>query len=236
MHDFAYRPSVGTGKSLMPALPILRSSFVDQAYRAIKQRIVGGEFGPGTQLNIDALGRQLGVSNSPIREALRRLENERWIETIPFRGAFVRPFEQAEVAQLYEIRQMIELAALRKVMPRPPAGQVKRLAEALVEIQAAVRKNDPITYLAADTRFHQAIVDMAGNPRLSEMYATLVEQGKCFMLGRGPESMARYRKGRDQHGAIYEAVRRGDTKEAVRLLEEHLRVTDGDRSRKAGQK
>jgi DNA-binding GntR family transcriptional regulator len=220
----------------MPALPISRSSFVDQAYRAIKQRIVGGEFGPGTQLNIDALARQLGVSNSPVREALRRLENERWVETIPFRGAFVRPFERAEVAQLYEIREMIELAALRKAMPNPASEQLKLLAEALAGIRTAVRKNDPITYLAADTRFHQVIVDMAGNPRLSEMYATLVEQGKCFMLGRGPESMARYRKGRDQHGAICDAVRRGDTKGAVRLLEEHLRVTPEDKSNTPGKK
>lgn len=220
----------------MTALSISRSSFVEQAYRAIKQRIVSGEFRPGTQLNIDALARQLGVSNSPIREALRRLENERWVETIPFRGAFVRPFDQAELADLYELRAMLELSALRKVMPRPSAEGLNQLEKALAELRAAVEKSDPLAYLAADTRFHQSIVDMAGNRRLSEMYATLVEQGKCFMLGRGPESMARYRKGRDQHGAIFEAVRRGDTTAAVRLLEEHLRIRPEETSKKAGKK
>lgn len=217
----------------MTALSISRSSFVEQAYRAIKQRIVSGEFGPGTQLNIDALARQLGVSNSPVREALRRLENERWVETIPFRGAFVRPFDQSELADLYELRGMLELSALRKVMPRPPAEGLKRLEEAVAELRAAVEKSDPLAYLAADTRFHQSVVDMAGNKRLSEMYATLVEQGRCFMLGRGPESMARYRKGRDQHGAILDAIRRGDTKGAVKLLEEHLRISPEETSKKA---
>ncbi len=211
----------------MTALPLSRSSFVDQAYRAIKQRIVSGDFGPGTQLNIDALARQLGVSNSPIREALRRLENERWVETIPFRGAFVRPFDQSELADLYELREMLEMSALRKGMSRHESATVAQLAKALDDLRAAVRKNDPLAYLAADTRFHQAIVDMAGNRRLSEMYATLVEQGKCFMLGRGPESMARYRKGRDQHGPIFEAVRRGDARRAARLLAEHLRISPG---------
>ncbi|HPD28611.1 MAG TPA: GntR family transcriptional regulator [Phycisphaerae bacterium] len=212
----------------MPPSAISRLSFVEQAYQAIKQRIVGGDFGPGTQLNIDALARQLGVSNSPVREALRRLENERWVETIPFRGAFVRPLDPVELAGLYELRGMLELAALRKVMPRPPAEGLGQLEKALAELRAAVRRSDPLAYLAADTRFHQAIVDMARNKRLSEMYATLVEQGKCFMLGRGPESMARYRKGRDQHGAIFDAVRRGDGKRAVRLLEEHLRIGPED--------
>ncbi len=215
---------------------ISRLSFVEQAYQAIKQRIVGGDFGPGTQLNIDALARQLGVSNSPVREALRRLENERWVETIPFRGAFVRPFDQSELADLYELRAMLELSALRKVMPRPDAGRLESLAKALRDIRTAVRKNDPMAYLAADTRFHQAIVDMAGNERLSEMYATLVEQGKCFMLGRGPGSMARYRKGRDQHGAIFDAICGGDTTAAVRLLADHLRIAFDDTPAKGGKK
>lgn len=220
----------------MHPLAISRLSFVEQAYQAIKQRIVGGDFGPGTQLNIDALARQLGVSNSPIREALRRLENERWVETIPFRGAFVRPFDQSELADLYELRAMLELSALRKVMPRPDAGRLESLAKALRDIRTAVRKNDPMAYLAADTRFHQSVVDMAGNERLSEMYATLVEQGKCFMLGRGPGSMARYRKGRDQHGAIFDAVSGGDTQAAVKLLEDHLRITFDDKPAKGGKK
>ena len=76
---------------------------------------------PGTQLNIDALARQLGVSNSPVREALRRLENERWVETIPFRGAFVRPFDQSELADLYELREMLEVVGPAK-SDAPPAG------------------------------------------------------------------------------------------------------------------
>lgn len=209
----------------MSAAPLRRSSFVDEAYRAIKQRIVGGEFASGAALNIDALARQLGVSNSPIREALRRLENERWVETIPFRGAYVRPHDPAEIADLYELRQMLELAALNKALPKLPAAELARLKAALVEIHAAAQREDPIAYLAADTRFHQALVDMAGNHRLSEIYATLVEQGRCFMLGRGPENMARLRKGRDPHGPIYQAILAGDGDRAAQLLRSHLQVT-----------
>lgn len=209
----------------MSPRPIKRSSFVEEAYRAIRQRIVGGDFAPGTPLNIDALARELGVSNSPIREALRRLENERWVETIPYRGAFVRPFDPGELAEVYELREMLELAAMSKVMPKPPAESVKQLSKILADIRKSLREGDPMGYLTADTRFHQCIVDMAGNRRLSEMYAMLVEQGKCFLLGRSRESISRYRKGRDQHGDLYAAIRDGDLKEASLILESHLRLS-----------
>lgn len=206
-------------------VPLRRSSFVDEAYRAIKQRIVGGDFPPGRALNIDALARQMGISNSPIREALRRLENERWVQTVPFRGAYVRAHDPAEVADVYELRQMLELAALAKAMARRPMPSMEGLHAALEDIQAAIRSGDAMGYLAADTRYHQALVDTAGNRRLSEIYATLVEQGRCFMLGRGPESMARMRKGRDQHGPIYQAILAGKSTQAMRLLKAHLQVT-----------
>lgn len=207
------------------AVPLSRSSFVTQAYHAIKQRILGGEFAPGAPLNIDALARQLGVSNSPVREALRRLENERWVETIPFRGAFVRPFDATELRDLYEIRQIVELGALRKVMPHPPAEKVKILGQALERIQSALKSGDPLAYLNADAWFHQVLVDMAGNRRLSEMYATLAEQGRCFVLGRTSEAMASLREGQDQHAELFEAIRGGDTRRAAKILESHLSVT-----------
>jgi DNA-binding GntR family transcriptional regulator len=205
--------------------PIKRVNFVDEAYAAIRRLIVSGEFPPGAQLKIDALARILGVSNSPIREALRRLENERWVQTIPYRGAFVRALDEAELVELYELREFIETSALRKAMPRPVREHAKALREAQARIRAALRAKDLAEYLAADTRFHQTIVDMAGNRRLSELFATLVEQGKCFMLGRTQQAMAKYRDGRDQHAEIVETIAKGDTAGAIELLQQHLRIT-----------
>jgi DNA-binding GntR family transcriptional regulator len=249
----------------MTIRPIQRVNFVDQAYQALKQLIVSGDLSPGSQLNIDALSRQLGVSNSPIREALRRLEHERWIETIPFRGAFVRPLDESELLELYEFREIIELAALRKLMRSPaplaaefagvkfpsrtlslpashPAVGGKRfqpadvgesiparagdiLREIVAEIEAAITGVDSFRYLQADARFHQAIVDMAGNRRLSDLFRTLVEQGRSFMLGRTPEAMARCRGEPDEHAQLLEAIERGDRRGAERMLRAHLRIS-----------
>lgn len=202
-----------------------RVNFVDEAYGAIKRLILSGQLRPGTQLKIDGLSQRLGVSNSPIREALRRLEHERWVETIPYRGSFVRPFDEHELKELYEVREMLELAALRKAMPIVSADGITRLERASGEIQTALRKKDQAGYLTADTTFHQALVDLAGNGRLSELFGTLAEQGKCFSLGRGSEAMGRYKAGQDEHVQLLKLIRQGKTREAIALLKRHLRVS-----------
>lgn len=247
----------------MTVRPLQRANFVDQAYAAIKELIVSGELKLGDQLNIDALARRLAVSNSPIREALRRLEHERWVETIPFRGAFVRPLDAAELAELYEMRQIIELAALRKVMRtiRPGTNRRPRTDSAAAEagtgrsdsvrrkahttaksdanglatlrtiaaqIDAAVTAGDALGYLNADARFHQALVDLAGNRRLADLFRTLVEQGRSFMLGRTPAAMARCRRERDEHEQLLDLIDRGDSRAACRLLRRHLRFSSND--------
>ncbi|MBN1492414.1 MAG: GntR family transcriptional regulator [Phycisphaerae bacterium] len=208
----------------MQCEPLQRLSLVDGAYAAIKQRILSGQLAPGTALNIDALRREMGVSNAPIREALRRLEHERWIETVPFRGAFVRPFDAAELADLYELREMLELAAIEKILPRPRAEGVARLAEALDEIRSALARQDAAAYLSADIRFHQAIVDMAENGRLSGVYATLVEQGRCFVLRRRLDDSAKCRHEATEHAELLEAIRSGHKALAKRLIRSHVRA------------
>ncbi len=211
----------------MSSDPLPRANFVDQAYGAIKRLIVGGELRPGSQLKIEVLSKRLGVSSSPIREALRRLENERWVETVPFRGAFVRPLDEAELVELYEFREIIELAALRKLMRKAasPGRPLDALRAIVGELAAAVQAGDALAYMRSDARFHQTIVDMAGNRRLSDLFATLVEQGRSFMLGRTPEAMARYKQERDQHAELLELIGAGDRGAALRLLRKHLRVS-----------
>jgi DNA-binding GntR family transcriptional regulator len=147
------------------------------------------------------------------------------VTTIPFRGAFVHPFDETEILEVYEIRAIIELAALVKVMPSPPAKRVAALGQILERIRAALTSGDQAGYLSADTDFHRTIVELAGNERLTEMFTTLAEQGKCFMLGRTHEAMEKYKDGNDDHVGLFEAIRNGQTDEAIRLLTQHVRVT-----------
>lgn len=209
----------------MPARPIKRSHLGDAAYAAIKQLIVSGELPPGSRLVIQDLAERLQVSNSPIREAIHRLENEHWVVAEPFKGAVVPKLEPRELKELYEIRMMMELAAVTKGMADAPASMVDRLQTAQQKIAEALRAGDGLAYLAADSAFHQTLVDMAGNSRLSRMFATLAEQGRCFLLGRTAEAMKRHRDEPDSHAEILNAIRQGDSGRAIELLRLHFEDT-----------
>ena len=212
-----------TATIVSAALP--RKNLVDQVYLAIRKGIATGELLPGWQLKIDSLSSELEVSSTPIREALRRLEHERWIEVIPYRGAFVRPIDATEIEELYEIREILETAALRKAMPSVAPGSLKLLDTAASDIRAALARGDQAGYMTADAHFHEIIVQMAGNERLSQIFSTLAQQGRCFLLGRTAEAMGRAEEEADQHDQLLATIREDQTRAALQLLRQHLRFS-----------
>jgi DNA-binding GntR family transcriptional regulator len=119
-------------------------------------------------------------------------------------------------------------AEVREGTPAPGemdgSDRLGALRAIVTEIEAAVKAADAMAYLQADARFHQTIVDLADNRRLSELFRTLVEQGRSFMLGRTPEAMARCRDGPDEHAELLDCVQRGDRRGACRLLAAHLKI------------
>jgi DNA-binding GntR family transcriptional regulator len=119
----------------------------------------------------------------------------------------------------------MELAALTKGMSNPTACMIERLQATQEEIAEALQSGDGLAYLAADSAFHQTIVDMARNSRLSVMFATLAEQGRCFMLGRTAEAMKKHREEPESHAEILEAIRRKDSARAIDLLGHHFKET-----------
>jgi DNA-binding GntR family transcriptional regulator len=206
----------------MQAERLPRTNLVSAARSAIKRLIVTGQLSPGTPLKIEELATRLGVSSSPIREALRLLQSDGLVEIVPFCGATVRAFGHAELAEVYEIREFLETGALRKAAPDFPPDCIKKLEAAWAEMQKAMAVGDQAAFLAADIAFHQGIVDMASNKQLSELYSTLAERGMCFMLGR---DAALFNQCRQEHSGLLKAIRSHEAKKALRLLEEHFRDT-----------
>ena len=199
-----------------------RVNLVSEVRRAIKEQIICGQLKPGTPLRMEELTRRLGVSSSPIREALRLLEQDHLVQIVPFQGAYVRRLDHQELLELYEIRKFLEIGALQKGMPSPPAELLARLQKAHTDIQQALRARDQAGFLAADMAFHETIVDMAGNQRMSEMFCSLTEQGQCFVLGR---ERKHFKRAAVQHADILQAISSGDVAKATRLLEKHFRET-----------
>jgi len=200
-----------------------RSNITSEAYSAIKKMILSGRLTPGTQVNIEKLSRLLGTSNTPVREAICRLERERWIETIAYRGAFVRLYDTTELIELYEIREFIELSSLQKYLKDISKEDIDNLEKANSKILASLEKKDSGEYLKADIEFHKCIVAITGNKRLIELFETLVEQGKCFALGHGPEVMEIREEEIKQHENLLAAIKNRKTPEAVKLMKNHIK-------------
>jgi DNA-binding GntR family transcriptional regulator len=195
--------------------------------------IMDGTLPPGSQLGEAELASQLGISRGPLREALQRLVQQGIARSEPHRGVFVTSLDEEDVRDIYLARSAIETAACRLVLQHNPQRSAKRLAEAHRAMETAARRGDPTALSAADTRFHQILVDESGSVRLKRMAETLfVETRMCITALQDkyqtPDLMV------DEHAAIIEALRDGDEGRLVSLLDAHMqdavqRLINGDR-------
>jgi DNA-binding GntR family transcriptional regulator len=190
---------------------------MDAVLEWLRNRILNDELVPGTQLFQEDVARQLGVSSTPVREAFGALEAEGFVERRPHRGVIVAERSDRDVAEVYELRAVIETLALRKL-----AGIKKPnfdgLEEALVEAQQALAVSDLRRLQRANSAFHIALVKAVGSPVLADIMENLVPKSHLFVtLGR-PQMVRAQR----DHGEVLGAIKRGDVEYANKLLTRHL--------------
>lgn len=195
----------------------------EQAYMAIKKQILDGVLRPGEQLIETQLAEQLGMSRTPVRNALLRMEHEKLVTSVPNGGTFVASLSPVDVAETYDIREVIEgLAArllARKITP-VEAERLRALAEK-VDSQSAT--------LNDDLEFHSAIVNMCGNSRLAELVDTFCLHSMTFdersrqMVASGNVELLRTNRDLDAHRTVAEAIIQGDGYEAEEKLKLYIR-------------
>jgi DNA-binding GntR family transcriptional regulator len=190
-------------------------------YESLRQMIASGMLVTGSRIDERAISEQLGVSRTPLREAIAKLAKEGLIEQRPYRGNFVRAFSPKQVNDLYETRMVLEgLAARRAVANLTDAG-LAELTAILDDIQDALSRGDMATYSVADQRFHATIAHLSGNETVIESLERLRAQVQLVRLAanRDPELVERTARERP---AILAALRERDADRAARLMEEHI--------------
>ena len=151
---------------------VSRPTLRDQIKDALLQRILQGTYAPGERIVEIRVAREFGVSQAPVREALRELEILRLIESEPFRGARVRGVRPEEIAETYPVRAALEEVAARAAAPSL-AGRVQPLADELEGMRAAAADGDLHRFVAHDVAFHRSIVVASDNRTLIDMWQTL---------------------------------------------------------------
>ena len=200
-----------------------KSSRVEDAYERLKDEIRTNRMPPGFQAPEPEIALRLGMSRTPVREALIRLEAEGLVELIPRRGARVLPIQPEDMREIYEILTALEPdAAARLASRKPSKEELAPLAQATRDMEEALRKEDLDAWAEADDRFHVALLELQGNRRLKNFVMALYDQAhRARIVTMRMRDLPR--KSTEEHREILEHLRRGDARATRRVFKEHRR-------------
>jgi len=204
--------------------PIRRQkTLTEQAADAIRERIVEGQFELGEALSDIALADELGVSKTPIREAFLLLKNEGLVEVLPKQGTFVFRMTMEQLRQLWELREILELNSLRLAM-RDGGGTMTRILTPIIErMVKATNEKDPSLFRRCDAEFHGAIIAGSDNKFIQSGYNIIAL--RVQVLRNRVSLEAHNWRSLDEHVAVLDYIRTGDTEAAVESLFKHIRGT-----------
>lgn len=194
-------------------------STVTRAYKALRDMALSFELRPGERVNESELSRQLGVSRTPLREALNRLVAEDFLDLVAGRGFFRKQIQPREVFELYQVRLALESTAVTLAITVASDENIERLGE-LTGRQGDLKSwasDDTVRY---DERFHEALADLSGNHELAKLLRSInlrIRPLRHLGLTRG-----RIIDGEREHVEIVEALRRRDQESALRVLEAQI--------------
>jgi DNA-binding GntR family transcriptional regulator len=196
-------------------------SLVDAAYEQIRRRILDNAWPPGHRALEQEVALALGMSRTPVREALARLRNEGLVEVIPRHGMRVLPVSPNDMREIYQILTALECMAAELLAQRKPGdAQLKPLVEATRAMDKALRADDLDAWAAADERFHAQLLELAGNRQLQATvlnYWDRAHRARLFTLRLRPKPV----NSTKEHMQMVERLRAGDAEGAARVTRAH---------------
>jgi len=192
-----------------------------QVYEYLRERILNHSILPSARLVEAQIAKEMGISRTPIREALHLLEKDGFIESIPRVGYQVKELAWDELEEIFEIRRVLETLACRWVIKRIDAQSLKALEDNMAETEAALKKGPPNIFLKYDEEFHEILVRAAASKHLLELH----RQVRQFLLryrAAGIRNMSSVRQAIDGHAAILACLKNKDEKGFEAAIVDHL--------------
>ena len=201
------------------AVPFQRANLREQIKGVILQRIVSQAYPPGARLVETRIAQELGVSQAPVREALRDLEQLGCVVHEPFRGCSVRALSVEDLVEAFPVRAALEALACRLAAERITARELGRLETQIAEMRAAYERGDLHGQSQADARFHATVVRATRNGTLERQWSLLEPFLRTYISvarGADPRSLP------DRHVPILDALRARDGEAAAAAMHRHL--------------
>jgi len=197
------------------------TSMVDAAYDQLRRRILDNDWPPGHRALEHEIATEMGMSRTPVREALMRLQNEGLVEVIPRHGMRVLPVSGNDMQEIYQILTALECMAAELLAARKPsAKELEPLVDATKAMDKALRADDLDAWAAADERFHAHLIELAGNRQLQATvlnYWDRAHRARMFTLRLRPKPV----NSTKEHMQMVERLRAGDAEGAARVTRAH---------------
>ena len=191
-----------------------------KVYRILKASIIKGDLKPGEKLWERKIAEQLGVSRTPVREAIQKIAAEGFVKMEPNLGIVVHEFSFKDLKEVLQIRRVLEGLAASVAAEKINPEEISQLEKNIEETNICVIKNDLVTYLEFNAKFHSLIFQFSRNERLIKMSLQLVGPEHRFKI-RALTIPGRLKYYLEEHQKIVEALKRRDAEQAGRLSQKH---------------
>lgn len=227
--------------AIHPTIALLQSSSLTTVVQQeIERAILVGEYAPGSKLNEAALAERLGVSRGPVREAFRILDEAGLVRTEKNRGVFVRNIPIAEALEIFDLRAAMDDWVGKRLAACITVEQLKEIKAMVTEMEKAVKAQDAHQYHVLNLKFHDRMVEISGNRKLTDTYRKLIKELSLFRRQNLADG-ALMRTFLSEHKQIVKAIASGDAQAAGRAMFDHVmqskqRTIDNDlRQRSEGK-
>jgi DNA-binding GntR family transcriptional regulator len=197
-----------------------------QARRVIRASITTGSIGAGEIYPISYFATQLGVSASPVREALFDLAHEGLVEVVRNRGVRVVILDDHDLDEIFELRLMLEAPSVAKIAGQLDADQIRTARDYAQQIEECARAGDLVGFLEADRLFHTCLLQALANKRLADIVGQLRLQARLYGLPHLAETGELMDSARE-HSRILDAIEAGDGARAESLMRSHIEHSRG---------
>lgn len=200
--------------------PVIRNA-AGVAVDLIREAILEGRIGPGERLREETIARDLGISRTPVREALLLLQGEGLVESSPNRGAAVRAFGAEEIEEMYQLRALLEGHAARQAARRIQPDELEKLERSCERFSQLCADGEIVQLMRENLVFHTAILEAARSARLADMVRTVIEVPLVYrsFFWYSPEQ--RHMSER-HHIGLLRALRAHDEERSELLMKEHV--------------
>lgn len=201
-------------------------SLRERVSEQLRAALIAGRMAPGQVYSVPSLAEGLGVSATPVREALLDLCRDGFVQAVRNKGFRVTALSEHDLDEIYEVRVLLEIPAVRRLAIEADDEDLARLQPLADDTVAAAKSGDPVRHVEADRRFHLTLLGLLGNQRLVEVVGALRTQTRLFGLSQ----LAAHNElhtSTEEHGRLLRFLRDRNPDGAAALMHAHLRHTRG---------